>query len=247
MRVGIVGSGGVARRHLEVLRHIEEVQLVGHLSSDAARAVAQAAEWGGSPYSDLVRLLDDAQPEAVWICVTPDRHGALELALIERRIPFFVEKPLAVDLAKLSMWLATAARDRPLSFLDHHLRPGNALVGARLEELKSAAPPAARTSGARKGATAKKLREAEEAGQLSLASDSAFAQSMKLAVDNMWLIEESAAATVRDVKEQERLYEAVREAFVRKYSRLADLVTAARFGRRSCRGRSPAAARASSN
>ncbi len=29
--------------------------------------------------------------------------------------------PLAVELAKLSLWLSTVARDRPLSFLDHHL------------------------------------------------------------------------------------------------------------------------------
>ncbi len=40
--------------------------------------------------------------------------------------------PLAVELAKLSLWLSTVAKDRPLSFLDHHLRTGNALIGARL-------------------------------------------------------------------------------------------------------------------
>ncbi|HEY6542430.1 MAG TPA: DNA methyltransferase, partial [Ktedonobacteraceae bacterium] len=43
--------------------------------------------------------------------------------------------PLAVELAKLSLWLSTVARDRPLSFLDHHLRTGNALIGARLANL----------------------------------------------------------------------------------------------------------------
>lgn len=154
-----------------------------------------------------------------------------ELAYWKRRVAqsciYGVDlNPLAVDLAKLSLWLATAAKDRPLSFLDHHLRPGNALVGARLDELKSAAP-----AGPKKGsAAARKVRAAEEAGQLTWAADSAFTQSMKLAVDSMWLIEESAAATVADVKAQEKLYETVREAFVRKYGRLADLVTATRFG-----------------
>jgi hypothetical protein len=44
--------------------------------------------------------------------------------------------PLAVDLAKLSLWLATAAKDRPLSFLDHHLRCGNSLIGAWLTDLR---------------------------------------------------------------------------------------------------------------
>jgi predicted dehydrogenase len=46
-----------------------------------------------------VDLLDQARPQAVWVCVTPDRHGPLEETLIARGIPFFVEKPLAVDLA----------------------------------------------------------------------------------------------------------------------------------------------------
>ncbi|RAQ97407.1 Eco57I restriction-modification methylase domain-containing protein [Thermogemmatispora tikiterensis] len=51
--------------------------------------------------------------------------------------------PLAVELAKLSLWLATAAREYPLSFLDHHLRPGNALVGSWLAEAAAGRHPLA--------------------------------------------------------------------------------------------------------
>ena len=43
-------------------------------------------------------------------------------------------KPTAVELAKLSIWLTTFAKDRPLTFLDHRLRTGNSLVGAWLEK-----------------------------------------------------------------------------------------------------------------
>ncbi len=43
--------------------------------------------------------------------------------------------PLAVELAKLSLWLHTVAKDKPLSFLDHHLKLGNSLVGARVADL----------------------------------------------------------------------------------------------------------------
>jgi hypothetical protein len=42
---------------------------------------------------------------------------------------------LAVELAKLALWLETVAKDQPLTFLDHHLRPGNSLVGAKIEKL----------------------------------------------------------------------------------------------------------------
>ena len=43
--------------------------------------------------------------------------------------------PMAVQLARLSLWLTTLAADRPLTFLDHALRTGNSLVGASLDDL----------------------------------------------------------------------------------------------------------------
>ena len=99
MRVAVVGTGGVALRHLGVLAQLPDLELVGHLSADPRRAEAQAGRWGGRAYATLEDLLDLARPEAVWVCVTPDRHGRLEEMLIERGVPFFVEKPLSVDLA----------------------------------------------------------------------------------------------------------------------------------------------------
>lgn len=99
MRVGIVGTGGVADRHLGVLSQIEDVEVVGHVSRSPSRARAQADRWGGGAYAEVEAMLDGARPQAVWLCVTPDRHGADERRLLERRVPFFVEKPLAADLA----------------------------------------------------------------------------------------------------------------------------------------------------
>ena len=50
--------------------------------------------------------------------------------LIAQRCLYGVDRnPVAVDLAKLSLWLITLARDHPLTFLDHALRHGDALVG----------------------------------------------------------------------------------------------------------------------
>lgn len=43
--------------------------------------------------------------------------------------------PLAVELAKLSLWILSMAKDQPLSFLKHHLKCGNSLVGARLDDI----------------------------------------------------------------------------------------------------------------
>jgi len=45
--------------------------------------------------------------------------------------------PLAVEMAKLSIWLTTAAPDKPFTFLNHVLRPGNSVVGVDLAQLRS--------------------------------------------------------------------------------------------------------------
>lgn len=37
--------------------------------------------------------------------------------------------PLALHLGKLSLWLVSAAKNKPLSFMDHHLKVGNSLIG----------------------------------------------------------------------------------------------------------------------
>ena len=65
--------------------------------------------------------------------------GQLLRRLIARRCIYGVDlNPLAVDLARLSLWIHTFVPGLPLSLLDHSLRQGNALTGlASLHEAKS--------------------------------------------------------------------------------------------------------------
>ncbi len=50
--------------------------------------------------------------------------------IVAQRCLYGVDRnPMAVDLAKLSLWLATLAKDHPFTFLDHALRCGDSLVG----------------------------------------------------------------------------------------------------------------------
>ena len=53
--------------------------------------------------------------------------------LITRHCVYGVDlNPLSVHLAKLSLWLNCFARDHKLTFLDHHVKPGNSLIGIRV-------------------------------------------------------------------------------------------------------------------
>ncbi|HEY7291503.1 MAG TPA: DNA methyltransferase [Vicinamibacterales bacterium] len=56
--------------------------------------------------------------------------------LVAERCLYGVDKNIfAVDLAKLSLWLATLAREHPFTFLDHALRHGDSLVGLSREQI----------------------------------------------------------------------------------------------------------------
>lgn len=47
---------------------------------------------------------------------------------------------MAVELAKVSLWINSAVEDRPLSFLDHHIKHGNSLIGTNQKCLQSGIP-----------------------------------------------------------------------------------------------------------
>jgi len=68
----------------------------------------------------------------------PDDEDVLTFArrLVAERCLYGVDKNVfAVDLAKLSLWLATLAREHPFTFLDHALRHGDSLVGLTREQI----------------------------------------------------------------------------------------------------------------
>lgn len=59
--------------------------------------------------------------------------------LVAQRCLYGVDKnPRAVDLARLSLWLATLARDHEFTFLDHALKCGDSLVGLNITQIAAA-------------------------------------------------------------------------------------------------------------
>ena len=79
--------------------------------------------------------------------IREEDRAAFRRAVAQRCLFGVDVNPTAVQLGRLSLWLATLAADKPLSFFDHHLRTGNSLVGASIEDImRHPAPGAARTT-----------------------------------------------------------------------------------------------------
>jgi len=96
-------------------------------SWDAAIAEANGAKLVMPFAEPLGRATEDAGP----IPTDEDEKQVWARRLVAERCIFGVDlNRLAVELAKLSLWLVTLSRDKPFTFLDHRLRHGNSLIGA---------------------------------------------------------------------------------------------------------------------
>jgi hypothetical protein len=117
------------------------VNLVDYLADQVIEAMAEAeviVDWGTyvSPLADRITTIRDTvlgNAEAKGWTLDPgqldDRHVVRRMVL--KRCLYGVDKnPMAVELAKVSLWLHTFTVGAPLSFLDHHLRVGDSLFGA---------------------------------------------------------------------------------------------------------------------
>ncbi|WP_062205034.1 glycosyltransferase [Aureimonas sp. AU12] len=98
IRIGFVGAGGIAQRHLGILEQFTDVAIVGFADTDRARAEDAALRFGARAFGDAAEMMDACALDAVYICIPPFAHGAPERAAIERGLPFFVEKPVALDI-----------------------------------------------------------------------------------------------------------------------------------------------------
>lgn len=119
------------------------VSLVDYLADQVITAMSEAElsipeEWGDyiSPLAERIEtirntILENAE-ERNWTIdeeQLDDRHIIRRMVL--KRCVYGVDKnPMAVELAKVALWLHTFTVGAPLSFLDHHLRCGDSLFGS---------------------------------------------------------------------------------------------------------------------
>jgi hypothetical protein len=122
---------------------------------------------------------------------------------------------MAVELAKLSMWLETLAADRPLAFLDHHFKQGNSLVGSDIEAIEEL--------------------ESDANGDESQASLAEFGATREGTIERLMDIYSEFLAIenkgIDDVREMKRKYAEIEQDDLRKrLVAMANVHTAERFG-----------------
>ncbi len=104
--------------------------------------ILTAFKWNPIVY-ELAQTRHEIQEEMERQGVTIDMSKLTDLNLLKRRVLksciYGVDlNPMAVELAKVSLWLDCFTLGAPLSFLDHHMKCGNSLIGGNMQEVQEA-------------------------------------------------------------------------------------------------------------
>ena len=106
--------------------------------------ICDPAMGSGAFLVETCRQLADALIDA-WAAhgtmpvIPPDEDEVIfARRLIAQKCLYGIDRnPMAVDLAKVSLWLSTLARDHPLTFVDHAFRHGDSLVGLTRQQIEA--------------------------------------------------------------------------------------------------------------
>ena len=115
IKIGIIGSGGMARHHLARFASMETAEIVAIASRNEETGSQLAAEHKAVFMPEWHRLLEREDLDGVVICTHNDSHGEIILAALQADKHVFVEYPLASDVGEGEAALQLAeARGRVL-------------------------------------------------------------------------------------------------------------------------------------
>ncbi len=143
-------------------------------------------------------------------------RAAIRRTIAERCLYGVDLNPMAVQLARLSLWLATLAADRPLTFLDHRLQAGDSLVGAWLSNLGGLPFP---------------RRRARAPAGPTLFDEGDVRAALAAALPLRFSLEREPGDTLERVRDKERALARLHrdDHVLQKWRRVADLWTASWF------------------
>jgi myo-inositol 2-dehydrogenase/D-chiro-inositol 1-dehydrogenase len=110
MRVGIVGGGWIAQRHVPELDAADGVELVAACDAEPSRAEQIASPRGGRAYARWEDMLAGETLDALWVCTPPLAHRGAAVAALDAGIHVYLEKPIARTLEDAEAIAAAAAR-----------------------------------------------------------------------------------------------------------------------------------------
>lgn len=98
MKIGLIGCGRISERHIEVLKALPDVQIIGVTDIDQLRSKKTAAKHQLPLFASMEDLVEKGRPDIVAILTPSGDHPERVIAAAEMKVHVIVEKPMALRL-----------------------------------------------------------------------------------------------------------------------------------------------------
>ena len=110
IRWAIVGTGFISTRFAQGMRAVRDAELAAVVSRTAEAARAFSDRFGGSCYTDIAAMLQEARPDIVYLGIPNDRHFPYLMQILEAGVPVLSEKPIVDNRRQLDQVIAAAQK-----------------------------------------------------------------------------------------------------------------------------------------
>jgi len=131
VRVGFIGSGGIANHHMRTMAGKPDAEMVAFSDPDVDRARAAAKQYGGKAFASYRTMLSKVELDAVFICIPPFAHRDQERLAVEAGCAIFTEKPIGLNLRRVAQNAELIAKKGVISSVGYNWRYSDGGQGAK--------------------------------------------------------------------------------------------------------------------
>lgn len=131
MKVGVIGVGNMGSNHARIYSEISSLVAVSDISEELGKKISE--KFKCNYYKNYKDMLNQEKLDAVSIVVPTSFHKQVALDVIEKNIPFLLEKPIA-DSVESGNEIIKKAKEKNVKFMVGHIERFNPAV-IKLKEL----------------------------------------------------------------------------------------------------------------
>jgi predicted dehydrogenase/nucleoside-diphosphate-sugar epimerase len=121
IKVGIIGTGFIADLHMESLKRIPGIRVIGCCDVDKGRADSFARRWNlSSSCDDITFFLEGKRFDVVHVLVPPNYHYSIAKQILERGVDVFLEKPMGITGDQCQKLIKISQRNGTKIGLNHN-------------------------------------------------------------------------------------------------------------------------------
>jgi UDP-N-acetyl-2-amino-2-deoxyglucuronate dehydrogenase len=100
LKIGLIGNGRIAKRHLEAISEMPGVEVVGVVERDESRRTTDVESFGGAFFESVESLMSEhPNLSLLSILVESGSHKDVAMSVLKFGVPVLVEKPLALSFS----------------------------------------------------------------------------------------------------------------------------------------------------